>query len=218
MTQPVSSFFASADNFESALIHRSYCNEHPGLLSNERLEFLGDAVLSLIISHRLYLLLPSSPEGELTARRSFLVRTPSLAAKSQNLGLDSLLKLSRGEEESGGRANPGLLANTFEAVLGALYLDSGLSVCQEYLHLVFPDSELTGHMTTKDPKSLLQEKSQELGWGTPNYRLLNATGPDHAKHFTVEVSLGSKGQTIGQGKSIQKAETEAAAAALANLV
>ena len=215
---PVPSFFSHPGNFTAALVHRSYCNEHPGLPSNERLEFLGDAVLSLIISHRLYTLLPTLPEGELTARRSYLVRTPSLAAKSQSLGLDKLLKLSRGEEDSGGRNNPSLLANTFEAVLGSLYLDSGLPTCQEYLSLVFPDSELTGPMPTKDPKSLLQEKSQELGWGTPNYRLVSATGPDHAKQFTVEVSLGSIGPTTGQGKSIQKAETEAATAALTNLL
>ena len=209
--------FKDPDLLELALTHRSYCNEHPGLASNERLEFLGDSVLSLIISHRLYTLLPGLPEGELTARRSYLVRTPSLATKSKKLGFDKLLKLSKGEEDSGGRDNPSLLANTFESVLGALYLDSGLPACQDYLNQTFPDSELTSITETKDPKSLLQEKSQELGWGTPNYRLLEATGPDHARQFRVKVSLNAHGSASGSGRSIQKAETEAATAALAKL-
>lgn len=208
-------YFSNPVLFESALIHRSYCNEHPGISSNERLEFLGDSVLSVIVSDRLYRLLPESPEGELTARRSFLVQTSSLAAKARDLGLDQLLKLSRGEEDSGGRQNTGLLANTFEAVLGALFLDSGLSACEKYLLKIFPDIELTSLSSLKDPKSLLQEKAQSMGWGTPVYKLVQSTGPDHAKTFTVESDLGQNRTALGSGSSKQRAESEAASAALA---
>lgn len=214
MTNP-KAFFNDLDHFEAALVHRSYCNEHPGVTSNERLEFLGDSVLSVIISDRLYRLLPQSPEGELTARRSFLVQTSSLAAKAKELGLDALLKLSRGEEESDGRKNTGLLANTFEAVLGALFLDSGLSACEKYLLEIFPDRDLTSPSSLKDPKSLLQERSQGLGWGTPVYKLVDSTGPDHAKTFTVETAFGQNKSAQGTGSSKQRAESEAATAALA---
>lgn len=206
--------FSHPDLFAAALVHRSYCNEHPGVSSNERLEFLGDAILSTIISSRLYKLLPSSPEGELTARRSFLVQTSSLATKAKDLKLNKLLKLSHGEEDSGGRQNTTLLANTFEAVLGALFLDSGLPACEKYLFKIFPDIELTSLSSLKDPKSLLQEKAQSLGWGTPVYQLLQSRGPDHAKTFKVGVSLGLDRTAHGFGSSKQRAESEAAAAAL----
>lgn len=197
-----------------ALTHRSYCNEHPGAQSNERLEFLGDAVLSLIISHRLYQLLPQQPEGELTARRSTLVQTSTLAAKAKQLQLDQKLLLSRGEEDGGGRANPSLLANTFEAVLGATYLDGGLSASVDFLQEVFTDAELTADQTTKDPKSSLQEQAQAQGLGTPVYRTLNSIGPDHAKKFTVGVIIGGRQVGIGVGNSKQRAQAAAATAAL----
>lgn len=199
---------------KQALTHRSYCNEHPGAESNERLEFLGDAVLSLIISHRLYQLLPSEPEGELTARRSTLVQTSTLAAKAKQLGLDTKLLLSRGEEESGGRSNPTLLANTFEAVLGAMYLDQGLLACEKYLRAVFTDTELLSGFA-KDPKSQLQERAQAAGLGTPVYYIIRSTGPDHAKKFTVGVKTGGRQTGTGEGSSKQRAETAAAEAALA---
>ncbi|OGC92847.1 ribonuclease III [Candidatus Amesbacteria bacterium RIFCSPHIGHO2_02_FULL_47_9] len=215
MKTSLASFFKNQDNFKNALIHRSFCNEHPGSQSNERLEFLGDSILSLVISQRLYHLLPSSPEGELTAHRSSIVQTASLAAKAKELHLDQSIKLSRGEEDSGGRTNPKLLENTFEAVLGSLYLDSGLSTCEKLLNEVFPDSELLLPITLKDPKSLLQEKAQSLGWGTPAYKILESSGPDHAKSFTVEVNLGQNQSASGSGTSKQRAETQAASAALA---
>ncbi len=215
--KPVSSYFVSGNLFEKALVHRSYCNEHPGYQSNERLEFLGDAVLSLIISSRLFRLVPHHPEGELTARRPTLVQTSSLAAKAKILGLDTQLKLSRGEEEGGGRNNPTLLANTFEAVLGALYLDSDLPACVKFLQAVFPDSEITELTQTKDPKSLLQEISQAKGWGTPTYHTVTATGPDHAKRFEISVHLNHQPIATGSGTSKQRAQTQAAMAALTNL-
>ncbi len=213
----VKDYFTKAQLFDQALTHRSYCNEHPGLVSNERLEFLGDAVLSLVISHRLYQLFPDRAEGELTARRSVVVQTATLAAKAQALGLDQLLRLSRGEEDGGGRSNPSLLANTFEAVLGALYLDQGLETCFEYLSQVFPDAELETSADFKDPKSLLQEKSQAAGWGTPTYNTVHAIGPDHAKKFTISVHVNNQEAGRGQGSSKQRAEAAAATAALANL-
>lgn len=211
------SYFSNPANISAAFVHRSYCNEHPGTSSNERLEFLGDSVLSLVISHRLYILLPHVPEGDLTNRRSFLVQTSSLAEKSKLLGFDQSLLLSHGEEETGGRHNPSLLANTFEAVLGALFLDSGIEKCYAYLQEVFPDAELISDFELKDPKSLLQEKSQAAGWGTPTYRTVSVTGPDHAREFTLAVDINGKDEAAGVGSSKQRAEIAAAKAALDKL-
>lgn len=203
---------------DSAFIHRSYCHDHPEVTSNERLEFLGDSILSAVISDRLYRLFPHLPEGELTGRRSQIVCTESLAQKSKLLGFDAKIKMSKGEQDSGGRLNPSLLANTFEAVLGALYLESGYAACQKYLTEIFPDSELMKVKEyIKDPKSLLQEKTQSLGWGTPVYEILSATGPDHAKSFTVQSIVNGKHVATGTGKSVQRAETEAARVSLAIL-
>lgn len=213
MTTP-QSYFKNPSSFTRALVHKSYCNEHPGTESNERLEFLGDSILSLIISERLYKLMPQAPEGELTARRSYIVQTGSLAKKAVSLGLDQALLLSHGEQESGGRTNLSLLANTFEAVLGSLFLDAGLEVCKSYLLAVFPDSEITADYEIKDPKSLLQEISQAKGLGTPTYRIVSTTGPDHAKEFVVEVLIGDNQKAEGSGTSKQRAEVEAAKTAL----
>jgi ribonuclease III len=214
----VSQLFKNQELLDRALTHRSYINEHPQAdTSNERLEFLGDSVLSLIISHRLFILLPGSPEGELTNRRSWLVQTSSLATKSLLLGLNQLLHLSKGEEESGGRTNTGLLANTFEAVLGALYLDQGLDACHKFITEVFPDGELMTPDQIKDPKSLLQEKTQSSGWGTPIYEMISSTGPDHARKFVCSVMLNGKSVATGEGTSKQRAEIAAAAAALSAL-
>ena len=199
-----------------AFVHRSYVNEHPGTASNERLEFLGDSVLSLVISTRLYKLLPDIPEGQLTARRSFLVQTSTLATKAKELKLDEKLLLSAGEEQSGGRTNTSLLANTFEAVLGAMYLEKGLEACTKYLEEIFPDAELL-HMSlsqVKESKSLLQEKAQAKGLGTPQYKTVSITGPDHAREFTVAVSVGSRQLATGTGNSKQRAEAAAASSAL----
>lgn len=201
---------------DQAFVHRSYVNEHLGTASNERLEFLGDAVLSVVISSRLYRLLPDLPEGQLTARRSFLVQTSTLAVKAKDLKLDEKLLLSAGEEQSGGRSNTGLLANTFEAVLGALFLEKGLSACEKYLTEIFPDFELTNMSPSqvKDPKSLLQESAQAKGLGTPQYKTIATSGPDHAREFTMAVLIGSRQLATGQGNSKQRAEAAAATAAL----
>ena len=218
MNLNLTDFIKSQTLLTEALTHRSYCNEHPGAKHNERLEFLGDSVLSLVISDRLFRALTASAEGELTSRRSYLVQTTSLAQKSSEIGLDRLLLLSKGEEESGGRSNPGLLANTFEAVLGAIFIDSGLETCYRFLNEIFPDALLLSEeIKAKDPKSLLQELSQAKGWGTPSYHITTTTGPDHAKQFTVAVNINDQTQGSGTGASKQKAETQAASAALSNL-
>ena len=153
----LASLFHEPNNLKSALVHRSYCNEHPGISSNERLEFLGDAILSFVISHRLYRLLPDITEGELTNRRSYLVQTSTLSQKALSLGLDKMLLLSRGEEDSGGRSNPSLLANTFEAVLGALYLDSGLPTCETYLTRFSQIQFLPAIFPPKTPKAFFRK-------------------------------------------------------------
>ncbi len=215
--KPVIDFFKDSKNFTLSLVHKSYCNEHPGLESNERLEFLGDSVLSVITSERLFKLFPNLPEGELTSRRSYIVQTQSLANKARELGLDTQILLSKGEEDSGGRQNQSLLANTFEAVLGSLYLDSGLSACQSYLSEIFTDEELANIKDTKDPKSMLQEMTQSHGMGTPQYFTVSTSGPDHAKSFILAVKVGDQEVATGTGSSKQRAETEAAKAALDKL-
>jgi len=219
MNLNLTDFVKSPALLTESLTHRSYCNEHPGAGHNERLEFLGDSVLSLVISDRLFRTLTSSTEGELTSRRSFLVQTVTLAQKSLELGLDKQLLLSKGEEESGGRNNPGLLANTFEAVLGAIFIDSGLEACYRFLAEIFPDEILLSEeIKAKDPKSRLQEMSQAKGWGTPTYQITATSGPDHARQFTISVNVNGRSLGSGSGASKQKAETQAASAALSNLI
>jgi ribonuclease-3 len=170
----------------------------------------------LIISHRLFRLFSDLSEGELTIRRSRLVQTSTLAEKSLAIGLDKQLRMSRGEEESGGRHNPNLLANSFEAVLGSLFLDSGLTACTSFLQDIFPDSEiLSVKQLLKDPKSLLQEKLQASGLGTPVYTTISSSGPDHAKNFVVQATVNHTILSQGSGPSKQKAETAAAVNALA---
>lgn len=214
----LSDFIKDKNLLTQSLTHRSYCNEHPKFSSNERLEFLGDSVLSIIISDRLFRLLSDSPEGELTSRRSHLVQTSTLAEKARQIGLPSQLLLSRGEEDSGGRENTGLLANTFEAVLGAIYLDGGIDRCHKFLDQIFPDAEITSdNLKIKDPKSLLQELSQAKGWGTPAYTTISSNGPDHAKTFTLSVSVNGHPIASGSGPSKQKAEIAAATLALQQL-
>jgi len=198
-----------------AFVHRSYLNEHPneGFVSNERLEFLGDAILEFLTSHFLYQKFPNHPEGKLTNLRSKLVCTRSLSKIAKTIGLGEYLLLSRGEEESGGRKNPSLLANTFEAVLGAVYLDQGLAGAKKFLvaHL-FPTIKTAKKY--RDYKSDFQEISQEKFKITPAYKTLRKAGPDHAKIFTAGVYLDKKLWGRGVGKSKQEAEQQAAQKAL----
>ena len=209
--------FTNSDLLETALTHRSYLNESAKNQSNERLEFLGDAVLELLTSHHLYQHRPNDPEGILTAARAALVRTESLADIATNLHLGDFLHLSRGEEQGGGRINPSLLANTFEAVLGAVYLDGGYSAASDFVsaHLLPQADRLTA--TLKAAKSPLQETVQELGYPSPTYTTISQVGPDHDKHFQVAVFAGSRQLAEGVGKSKQAAQQAAAEAGLDNL-
>lgn len=204
-----------------ALTHRSYLNEtsQKGLPSNERLEFLGDSILSFVISQWLFKQFPEYPEGTLTNLRSNLVKTESLARIAKKFSLGSFLLLSKGEKESGGQNNPVLLANTLEAVVGAIFLDQGLNAVKSFIHTNFKRSLgaliLKGEF--KDFKSLLQEKTQVKNKLPPIYKILKESGPDHAKTFTVGVFLENKLLAKGQGKSKQEAEQKAAKLALEKL-
>lgn len=201
----------------AAFVHRSYLNEvKEQRESNERLEFLGDAILSFLSSDYLYKKYPEYPEGTLTNIRSGLVKTKSLSETSKELGLGELLFLSRGEEDSGGRNNASLLADTFEALLGALYLDQGIEAARVFLERVlFPKvTNIVENKTYIDFKSLLQEIVQEESRISPTYTVIKTEGPDHAKTFWVEVLVGNTVLGQGMGKSKQEAQQAAAAQAL----
>ena len=207
--------------FRTAFTHRSYLNEHTEKAhkSNERLEFLGDAVLQLISSEYLFEHYKNSPEGDMTNYRSAVVCTSSIGAEAKRLGYGELLLLSNGEESTGGREREYILANTFEAVLGALYLEKGLEFCKNFVEreLLYKIEEVIEKEKYKDAKSLFQEKSQEKFGITPTYKIEDSWGPDHEKNFKVGVFLNDKIWGEGQGKSKQKAEQNAAERALEKL-
>jgi ribonuclease-3 len=205
--------FKNKNLLKQAFIHRSYLNEHPkfSLPHNERLEFLGDAVLELVVTEYLYKNY-SNPEGELTNLRASLVRGQTISKVAKNLGFNDYLHLSRGEGKSTGRARDLILANTFEAFIGALYLDSGFDSCQKFIqkNLIKELPEILKKKLYTDPKSRFQEQAQERIKITPSYKVLADMGPDHNKIFTVGVFLGDK--KVGQGKGLSKQEAESAAA------
>lgn len=209
--------FKNQTLLQEALTHRSFLNENKSPSGhNERLEFLGDAVLELAVSQYLFEAFTQEPEGTLTAYRSALVKTQSLASVAQRLELGQMLHMSKGEELSGGRTNQSLLANTFEAVLGALYLDQGFEVCVVFLqnHL-FPQLTTIIHQGSyRDHKSMLQEKVQAQGFPSPSYTVTKEEGPDHNKAFTVKVRVGEQDIASGIGKSKQLAQQDAARQAL----
>ena len=213
--------FQNPSLLELALIHSSYINEKPGLApsSNERLEFLGDAVLGLIIAESLYQDLPEAAEGELTRLRSALVRREMLAQIARTIQLGDYLSLGVGEEAGGGRDKPANLAGAFEALIAAVYFDQGLEIARHLILSLF-GSEMfkQAHRSAgTDYKSKLQEIIQAEQQVTPAYSLLSATGPDHAKQFTVEVSAGDTILGRGTGNSKKAAEMEAARVALERL-
>jgi len=204
---------------DEAFTHRSYLNEAKlKISSNERLEFLGDSILSFIVSSYLYAKYPDFDEGTLTNLRSLMVNTKSLSEIARELNMGQLLKLSRGEEESKGRENASLLENSFEAYVGALFLDQGIEAVTEFLkEVLFPKiQELVDKKAFKDPKSLFQEKVQAKKQGSPLYKVLEETGPAHAKTFKVGVFVDGKKLGEGTGKSKQLAEESAAKVALEN--
>lgn len=203
--------------FEEAFTHRSYLNEAKvKSSSNERLEFLGDSIISFVVSNHLYTEYPEFDEGTLTNLRSLMVNTRNLSEIARELDMGKLLKLSRGEEESKGRENATLLENSFEAYVGALFLDQGIPPVIDFLNKVmFPKiKKLIAKKTFKDPKSLLQEKVQAKKQGPPLYRVLEETGPAHAKTFRVGVFIDGEKLGEGTGRSKQAAEGIAAEVAL----
>ena len=200
-----------------ALIHRSYLNENKSVkTSNERLEFLGDSILSLVVSNHLFAIYNTNPEGDLTNLRSKIVRTETLASAANRLNLGQFMCLSRGELKSGGRHNPSLLADLFEAIIGAIYLDGNYTAANHFIHthLIIPFGQDLSPEAVKDPKSKLQELGQKKYKTTPIYKILSSSGPDHHKSFTCGVFLASNKIATGQGKSKQTAETNAAKFAL----
>ena len=206
---------------EQALVHRSYINENPGLASasNERLEFLGDAVLGLVITEKLYLEYPQCSEGEMTKLRSALVRRDTLARIAKTISLGNYLYLGKGEEASGGRHKPTNLAGALEAVIAAIFLDQGSAIARDFV-LRLLDKELqkaVSHGVKTDYKSQLQELTQSSQQEAPTYHLIEAVGPAHDRKFTVEVMVGNTVLGRGSGKSKKAAETEAARLALERL-
>ncbi len=201
-----------------AFTHRSYLNEHrnSGLEHNERLEFLGDAVLELAVTNFLYKTYPKKPEGDMTAYRSALVNAVTLATVAENMGLNDYLLLSKGEKKDTGRARQYILANTIEALIGAIYLDQGYEVAAKFIdtHVHVLIHEVIEKKKFIDAKSLFQEMAQEHTNTTPRYELMKEFGPDHDKLFTVGVFLADVHIANGEGKSKQEAETQAAHKAL----
>jgi len=203
---------------QQALIHRSYLHENPNLVfpSNERLEFLGDAVLSLVAAEHLYQRYPEMSEGDLTALRAAVVKSEALAQFGASLSLGDYIAMSKGEEASGGRQRPAILARTFEALIGAIFLDQGLDTAREFLLRFLKPAleEVTRLNLDKDFKSRLQELAQGQWHITPRYKTVRITGPDHARQFTVQVSVGEEIVGEGVGPSKQAAQQAAARKAL----
>ena len=204
---------------KSALTHRSYLNEHreADWSHNERLEFLGDAVLELVITDFLYRKYPDKPEGELTAVRAALVNTVSLSESAGTLGINDYLLMSRGEAKDSGRARQYILANTFEAIIGALYIDQGYEAAAQFIgdQLFAKTERIVEHRLWQDPKSRFQELAQERESVTPVYETVSQSGPDHDRTFVIGVYLRQEKVAEGTGRSKQEAEQAAAEAAVA---
>lgn len=207
--------YKNIDLYEQAFIHRSYINENPkfAMGHNERLEFLGDSVLELIVTDFLYKKYPDHAEGDLTAYRAALVNTISIGELGGELGFNDYLKLSRGESKDvNSRARMSILADSYEAMLGAIYLDIGYEACVRFVAntlLPHTDAIVRGGLF-KDPKSHVQEKSQEKYQLTPVYKVLNESGPDHNKTFIIGIYFGDRKVAEGEGNSKQLAESDAA--------
>jgi len=198
---------------EQALIHRSYLNENKEkkLESNERYEFLGDAILEFWISDYLFINYPKYPEGDLTNLRSLVVCTKNLAKIATEIGLHEKILLSCGEEKHGGRTNQSILADAFESLIGGIYLDAGYPAIKKFLDkvLILNIKELSKKESLKDPKSIFQEIAQSQQGITPQYKTISEFGPDHQKKFEVGVYLGDKLIAKGEGNSKQKAQEAA---------
>ncbi len=209
--------FANDALLRQAFTHTSYVNEQKGarISDNERLEFLGDAVLQLTVSEYLYRLYPKRPEGELTRMRAKIVCEPSLFRFAEALDFGGVVLLGKGEELTGGRSRPSLLADAFEAFVGALYLDQGLEAVRGFLERhMFPHLSMDGRSPLKDFKTELQEKVQQMGHGLLEYRIVEERGPAHDREFVAAAIVGQKTLGKGAGRSKKEAEQQAASEAL----
>lgn len=212
--------FKNKNFLKNAFIHRSYLNEHKDFSgqSNERLEFLGDSILSIIVSDFLFKNLPNSGEGELTQIRASLVRTETLAAVARKLDLGSFLYLSKGEEDSSGRNNKTILANTFEALVGAIYMDQGIENAQKFIqNNILSEWKKLSVTAVVDFKSKLQETLQRKYHQSPKYKLIASFGPDHNRSFEMAVLMEEKILGVGTGKNKQSAAQKAAENSLKSL-
>ncbi|MDB5187561.1 MAG: ribonuclease ribonuclease [Candidatus Kaiserbacteria bacterium] len=210
--------FQNKKLLETVFTHRSYLNENrgPGMEHNERLEFLGDAVLELVSTEYLYKKYPDKAEGDLTAFRAALVNTVSIAEAAARLEMNDFLRLSRGESRDVGRARNIILANSFEALLGAYYLDAGYEKVSGFIaeQILFKTESIIRDRTWQDAKSKFQELSQEHTGTTPSYIVVDQTGPDHERRFVIAACIGSERVAIGDGHSKQEAEQSAAQKAI----
>ena len=204
---------------ENALTHSSYANEHreKGMPSNERLEFLGDSILGLVVADHLYRTRPDLPEGDLTRIRAALVCESSLVEVAKSLDLGSYLKLGKGEESGGGRHRPSIQADAVEAMLAAVYLDGGIGQARKLIHTLVIRQEREKTAAGRDYKTALQELVQRESGQVLSYRLVGETGPDHAKTFSMEVLLNGQPIGAGEGRSKKEAEQAAAKAAVGKL-
>src|SRR5580704_19391236 len=202
--------FKNRKLLERAFTHRSYLNENRegGREHNERLEFLGDAVLELVVTEFLFAKYPDKPEGDLTAYRAALVNTQSISDAATKLGMNEFLYLSRGEAKDTGRARQIILANAFEALIGALYLDQGYMAARDFIakQLFHKTDDVVARRLWQDAKSRLQEVAQDKFGITPTYQLLNQSGPDHDKSFVIGAFVGNEKVALGEGRSKQEAE------------
>ncbi|HUO55908.1 MAG TPA: ribonuclease III [Candidatus Paceibacterota bacterium] len=203
----------------TAFTHRSYLNENraSGREHNERLEFLGDAVLELVVTEFLFAKYPDKPEGDLTAYRAALVNTVSISDAATKLSMNDFLLLSRGEARDTGRARSIILANAFEALIGALYLDAGYVTAKDFIakNIFYKTDDVVAKRLWQDAKSKLQEMAQDKSGATPAYELVSQTGPDHDKRFVIAVTIAGQRAALGEGRSKQEAEQDAAQKALA---
>jgi len=219
LQQQLSYTYRDSRLLERALTHRSFANENRTNEHNERLEFLGDAVLTLVVSRRLMEALPQAPEGELSRHRAALVSETSLASLARRIGLGPFLRVGRGEELTGGRDKDSLLANALEALIASLYLDGGLDAAMAFVDRYFHDAMLMVEETgaVSDFKTALQELCQERRKILPQYRVVSQSGPDHRKEFSVELRIQEVLYGTGSGRSKKEAEQRAAKEALEKL-
>lgn len=217
LEQALQTSFNDKTLLQTAITHRSYLNEHKMVAqSNERLEFLGDAVLELVVSQQLFNEYPDYSEGKLTNLRSKIVQTKTLASIAKKLGLAEYILLSKGEKEGGGSKNDSLLADTLEAVIGAIFLDQGMNTAIEFVkkHLLVDLALIISNEDVTDYKSNFQEIVQSKGFQTPSYKIIKSFGPDHDKTFTSAVFVDNEEISQGSGKSKQEAQQSAAKVAI----